>query len=58
MNKLIENAKMAYSASITNYPAIHTNRFPTWEELTEAQRSTWIAQARTTSVTSANSIAG
>ena len=34
-------AKAAYGRSTDNDPHIHSNRFPSWSELTEEQRNDW-----------------
>ena len=43
MNDLFDEnkAKELYYNSIGNHPAIHSNRFPTWDELMEREREVW-----------------
>lgn len=36
-----EEARAAYEEHTANHPTIHTNRFPTWEELTPTERKRW-----------------
>lgn len=31
-----------YNEYINNHPTIHTNRFPTWDELREDQKEQWL----------------
>lgn len=33
--------KAAYIAHTSNHPTIHCNRFPSWEELSQAERDKW-----------------
>ncbi len=45
-SKLEKMAQSLYSAHISNHPAIHCNRFPSWAELTNASRKHWVATAK------------
>ncbi|MFM9928167.1 hypothetical protein VLK31_34715 [Variovorax sp. H27-G14] len=35
-----------YKAFINNHPTMHSNRFPSWAQLTETERKTWRRKAR------------
>jgi hypothetical protein len=38
-------AKRLYNEYTDNHPIIHSNRFPSWEELTENTRDEWVERA-------------
>lgn len=40
-----ESAKKLYQDFINNHPTIHTNRFPAWDELSEAGKKEWYKAA-------------
>jgi hypothetical protein len=44
--KLWEKARKLYQASASNDPAVHCNRFPAWEELSDEQQQGWIEEAK------------
>lgn len=41
---LVEKAKRLYSEYSGNHPTIHCNRFPSWDELSQAERDKWYAK--------------
>lgn len=42
MNQEIERqAKLMYTYHIDNHPTIHSNRFPSWSELSEETKDQW-----------------
>lgn len=44
-----EAARKLYQAETDNHPTIHSNRFPTWDELTPAERRKYFTRAALTS---------
>lgn len=41
-----EVAENLYTHYTDNHPTIHTNRFPTWDELNEKSKEPWLEEAR------------
>lgn len=41
-----KQAKALYRAHVDSYPDMHCNRFPSWDELTAAERDNWRVKAR------------
>ncbi len=40
-NKINEEARKLYVAYTDNHPTIHSNRFPSWGEISHEERETW-----------------
>ena len=38
-------ARELYTRYTDNHPIIHSNRFPTWDELSESERNEWRVKA-------------
>lgn len=45
-DSLDEKARRLYNESVSNDSTIHSNRFPSWSELTESQRDDWRANVK------------
>jgi hypothetical protein len=43
---IVAEARRRYDHSTDNHPTIHSNRFPTWGELSAGERKRWIDEAR------------
>jgi hypothetical protein len=46
LKEMEDAAKNLYNQYTGNHPSIHANRFPSWEELDQKEKNSWLLTAK------------